>query len=109
MAHRTFTTLVDDLSGAEGDDVQTVQFGLFGRTFEIDLDSQHQGELEAALEPYLSVARKVAGRGTKPVVAAKSAKRTDLAEVRAWAVEHGYSVAERGRVAQSILDAFDAA
>lgn len=107
MAHKVITTLEDDLDGStEG--VKTVKFGLWGREYEIDLSEHHQGELAEALAPFTDVARPVGGRSSKPV-AAKSAKRTDLAEVRAWAVEHGYSVAERGRVAQSILDAYDAA
>ncbi|WP_299033733.1 NAD-dependent DNA ligase LigA [uncultured Pseudokineococcus sp.] len=37
-----------------------------------------------------------------------AARRTDLAEIRAWARENGHVVADRGRVAQSVRDAYDA-
>lgn len=33
--------------------------------------------------------------------------RTDLGEIRAWAKDNGYDVSERGRVAKTIIDAYD--
>jgi hypothetical protein len=39
----------------------------------------------------------------------RSAKRTDLSEIRTWAKQHGHSVSDRGRIQASILEAYDAA
>jgi hypothetical protein len=36
-------------------------------------------------------------------------RRTDLALVRSWARENGYTVADRGRVAAVVLAAYDRA
>ncbi len=60
MATRTITHVTDDLDGST-EAVETVTFGLFGATYEVDLSKDNQKALEDALEPFLNVARKAGG------------------------------------------------
>jgi hypothetical protein len=60
MAQKVFTQLIDDLDG--GDAVETVSFGLDGREYEIDLNSDHADGLRGVFEPFVSAARRTGGR-----------------------------------------------
>ncbi|THV40879.1 Lsr2 dimerization domain-containing protein [Glycomyces buryatensis] len=72
MAQRKQVTLIDDLDGTEAD--ATVQFGIDGGLFEIELHEAHQRELFGKLSKFIAVAtplgqyrqRKVA-QGTRSV------------------------------------------
>jgi len=64
-----------------------------------------EGAPEPAPEPAPGPADGPPGDGSERRPAAR---RTDLDEVRAWARDNGDDVAARGRVAQSVLDAYDA-
>lgn len=44
----------------------------------------------------------------RPARASAAPKRSDLDAIRAWARESGHTVAERGRIKQSVIDAYDA-
>lgn len=84
MAKRVITTTeyTDDLNGlkAEG----TVTFAFDGTSYEIDLNKKNRTAFEKALKPYVDAARKVrATRGQTK--ASRVGKRSDLAEIRAWA------------------------
>lgn len=109
MAQRIQTTLIDDLDGSEA--TQTVTFALRGIAYEIDLSDDHATALEESLEDWIAAARKTTTRtatlarltnrtGSAP-------KRDDLDSIRAWARENGHTVAERGRIKQSVIDAYD--
>lgn len=82
---------------------------------EIDLCDDHKGELLSALEPFTSVGRKVTPtatvqsgrRGSRS--SASTPTRTDLKDIRVWAVQNGYKVAAIGRISKEIQDAYDAA
>lgn len=110
MATQTTVTLVDDLDGSAA--AETVEFALDGVTYEIDLNEKNAKKLRDALNNYLAAARPVskAGRG-----GARRGRRTQitgnsreyLAAVRTWARKNGYEVSDRGRIAQTILDAFE--
>jgi Lsr2 len=97
MAQKIQTLFIDDIDGGEAEG--TVRFALDGAEYEIDLSTQHNEELRAALANYVAHARKVggtarrtAGRGVrKPSV-------IDNVAVRNWARENGYDIKERGRV-----------
>lgn len=104
MAQRTIVQLIDDLDESEAH--ETVEFGLDGAQYEIDLNEEHAAELRAAFEKYASVARRVGGR-KKSGATSKSSPSRNLREVRNWAREQGYDVSERGRVPAEVLDAFD--
>ena len=106
MARKAVVQYVDDLTGetlAEGE-VRTVNFSYSGRDYTLDLSQENADKLYESLSPWLKVATKVTGRRASSKVPA----RTDLDDVRVWARENGFTVSERGRVAQKILDAYDA-
>jgi hypothetical protein len=62
MARQIITVLTDDLDG--GDAARTVEFGLDGVSYMIDLSQKNAGKLRKSLEPYLAVAAALPGRGT---------------------------------------------
>ncbi len=75
MAQQTIVTLVDDLDGSQAD--QTVEFGLDGVSYEIDLSEPNAAKLRDALAGFVSHARRTGGRrrgttrpagGTRPGV-----------------------------------------
>lgn len=104
LAKRVVTVLTDDISGKEGD-VETIPFALDGVSYEIDLGPTNAKAFRKALGAYCDKARRVKAVQTSR---SRSGRRTDLAEIRAWANENNMPVSDRGRVPQSIIDAYDA-
>lgn len=100
MARRTFVELVDDMDGGTAD--ETVQFGLDGVAYEIDLTAENAAELREAFGVWAGKARRVGGRR----IAGKSRSGEDTARIRAWAQEHGYSVGDRGRIPAEVRQAY---
>lgn len=104
---RVITTLVSDLSGQDAQ--VTVEFGLDGQTYAVDLTDAEADDLRDALRAYLSVARKT-GRKVKSEHKGSGGKvpKGERAAVRAWAREQGYAVGDRGRIASEIVVAYRA-
>jgi hypothetical protein len=111
MAKQVITLLTDDLDGGEAD--RTVEFGLDGVNYTIDLSEKNAGKLRKALDPYLAVATR-AGRGggdgraarrTAPLASGRSSRDQNQA-IREWANKNGYEVSERGRIPSSIVEAY---
>lgn len=117
MAQRVTTTLIDDLTEEVIQDGagKTVQFSFDGAHYEIDLTTENAEAFHEAIADYIAAARKVTGRRTSGnTTSGASAKpgRTDpseLAKIREWAAANGYELSSRGRIAQSVRDAYDAA
>jgi hypothetical protein len=109
MAQRTTVHLIDDLDGTAAD--QSVTFAFQGAQYEIDLSQKNLDKLEKALAPYLGAARKVGGRGVRRSAATSSPRssKEDLGAIREWARANGYEVSARGRISQSLKDAYAAA
>jgi hypothetical protein len=110
MAQKVQTLFIDDLDGSEAEG--SVQFGLDGTDYEIDLNSQHADELRAALGRYVAAARRVSGTG-RPV-ASRGGRRgaasdVDTKDVRKWAKDQGIELKDRGRVPTSVVARFRAA
>ncbi|MEO9106345.1 MAG: Lsr2 family protein [Pseudonocardiaceae bacterium] len=112
MARKVITTLVCDVTGAEA--AETINFGIDGKMYEIDLAENHAGILRDILGDYVEVARRAGkltttstGSRRSAAVSGERARRPDLSEVRAWARQEGYSVSARGRVSAEVLTAFD--
>src|ERR1044072_2638588 len=108
MAKQVITLLTDDLDGGEAD--RTIEFGLDGVNYTIDLSEKNAGKLRKALEPYLTVAAK-AGRtggggriGSRAAAVPSRANREQNQAIREWAVKNGYEVSERGRIPASIVE-----
>lgn len=113
MAQKVITTLVDDITGtpiADGSG-STVRFAFDGGKYEIDLSDENTDKLRSAFATYTAAARRVGARGS---AARSSAPRPgsnadDLAKIREWANANGHEVSARGRIAQVVRDAYDAA
>jgi hypothetical protein len=58
MAQKVKTVLVDDLNGEPA--AETVQFGIDGRHYELDLTKDNAKQLRAALKNYVRSARAAA-------------------------------------------------
>jgi hypothetical protein len=117
MAQRTVVTLVDDLDG--GVAAESVSFGIDHVDYEIDLSGEHAEALRGVLAPYVAAARRTGGR--RPARSAPAARpassgaaagagrsRSANAEIRAWAAEHGVTLAERGRLPGRVIEAYEA-
>ncbi|MCX4827716.1 MULTISPECIES: Lsr2 family protein [Streptomyces] len=109
MAQKVQVLLVDDLDGGEAD--ETVTFALDGKSYEIDLTTANADKLRGLLEPYLKGGRRTGGRssGRGKARATSGGGNQDTAQIRAWAKENGYEVNDRGRVPQSIREAYEKA
>lgn len=107
MATVTTTTTISDLSGVEG--ASSVQFGFEGTNYEIDLTPSEKDAFADALAQCLAVARTVSGKSRKPKKDKTWGAGPDPATVRAWARENGYTIPDRGRIAGTILAAYQAA
>ena len=114
MTQKTQVVLVDDVDGSEA--TQTISFAYQGVKYEIDLNDDHAAAIEESFNDWIQAARKVTGRSasTKNASIPRSTSRPgtssrDLNAVRSWLRENGYEVSDRGRIAQMMLDAYDAA
>lgn len=106
MARKVVTTLEDDLDGSEAS--ETLNFGLDGTEYEIDLNDGHANELREALRRYTAVARKTSsGRGRQ--VRKSSSSGTDAKAIRMWALDNGLQVNTRGRIQADIVEKYQAA
>jgi hypothetical protein len=118
MAQRTVVQLVDDIDGTEitGNQGETVTFGLDGATYEIDLTSKNAQQFREAIRVYVSNGRRLgSGRGRHVgngrASTGPSTKRDpqQTKAIKDWARANGHKVADRGRISQSVLDAYEAA
>ncbi|PMC04206.1 hypothetical protein CJ226_09410 [Microbacterium sp. UMB0228] len=118
MPRRIVHQLVDDIDGTvlEVGEGETVHFSLNGTSYEIDLNSAHAEELRQALEPYITAGRRAGsgastggGRSSSSSSRKRPSRNPEVAAIRAWAKENGYTLSERGRVPAPILDAYRAA
>lgn len=110
MATHTSIQLIDDLDDSS-EAAETVQFGLDGAQFEIDLTQANADKLRQALTEYVEAARQIkhtADRSPRRRSGGRTRSREDMAQIRAWATENGYQVSDRGRLPQNVLDAYDA-
>lgn len=104
MATTTQTVTTDDITGTEGATRHT--FSIDGASYEIDLADESWDHFTAALGRYTDVARKTNATRSS---AKSSRPGPDPKAVRAWAKEKGLDVPARGRVAASIIAAYEAA
>ncbi|PXY18983.1 histone-like nucleoid-structuring protein Lsr2 [Prauserella muralis] len=112
MAQQVLVSLVDDLDGSEAD--ETIEFGLDGISYEIDLSTENAEELRDALAQYIEHARRAGGRkraagkranGQAPA-RSSSAERQQNQAIRAWARENGFEINDRGRIPSEVTEAY---
>jgi len=109
MAKETKIIIRDDLDGSE--DAQSYKFGWDGDQYEIDLSEQNAKELKDFLSKYIDAAAKVTNRLPRAASSStsKSSNKEELQKIREWAQQNGHEVSSRGRIAQSVVDAYHAA
>jgi hypothetical protein len=109
VARQTTVTFVDDLDGSAASD--TVSFALEGRAYEIDLSEHNAAKLRDALAPFVAAARRAGSttRGRPRVSGGPQATgdRERTAAIREWAAANGYTVSARGRIARTVMEAYD--
>ncbi|MFD0775599.1 Lsr2 family protein [Streptomonospora algeriensis] len=110
MSRKVEVLLVDDLDGGTAD--ESVEFGIDGKSYQIDLSSENAKELREVVSPYLQGARKVPQSGRKGQQGRKktgggSSRRA--AEIRSWAKQAGKQVNDRGRIPAEIVAEYEAA
>ena len=109
MAQIREIRLVDDLDGDVAD--ETVEFGVDGKNYEIDLSTANAKKLRDALAEFVASARRSGGRrrgGGAPVAAARrpSIDREQNQAIREWARKRGMKVSDRGRIPAEVLEAY---
>jgi hypothetical protein len=111
MAQKVTVTLVDDLDGGTAE--ETVEFGIDGVTYEIDLSNDNAVKLRDALAGYVAHARRAGGRRRASAAAPKrsgggraSVDREQNAAMREWARKNGYKVSDRGRIPAEVVEAY---
>jgi len=111
MAQRVQVILVCDLHEDETPGTQTVAFGVNGSSYEIDLCDTHADEMRDSLARYVGVARRAAGRGSRPGARRRGRHggSGEAAEIRDWARSQGLSVPERGRIPADLAEKYAAA
>lgn len=110
--------VTDDFDGKQIDDglAHTVEFSFEGKDYRLDLRPENYDKIKADFEKWLAAAAEVkptrgsrsGGTGTRRSTGSGRSKE-ELANIRAWAKENGHEVSDRGRIAQDIQDAYDAA
>jgi hypothetical protein len=113
MARRIVHQLVDDIDGSvlEVGEGETVHFSLNGASYEIDLNTEHAEELRKAFEPYISAGRRAGSSGAVRSAAPRkrAGRNPEVAAIRAWANDNGYTLSERGRIPAPVVEAYNAA
>ncbi|WP_029089680.1 histone-like nucleoid-structuring protein Lsr2 [Brevibacterium album] len=101
----TKTLVISDISGEP--DAETVTIGLRSNWYDVDLTASERTELEQMLTPYIQVGRKPVRKPSNRFVPETTPDERE--EIRAWAKEQGYAVADYGMVPKKIYRAYTAA
>lgn len=121
MARQVTTQLVDDIDGSVISDEsgETIEFAVSGVEYMIDLKDKNATEFRRKLDYYIKHSTRVGGRKRKPSASATpaaasstSTAKRDPAQTRAirqWAADEGHEISDRGRIPESIVDAYNAA
>lgn len=106
MARREIVELTDDVDGTKA--VETIQFGLDGVEYEIDLSKRNAARLRSALEGYRAAGRRIVGaRSTKRGKAPAHTDKEQVRAIREWARRNGYDISDRGRIPAGIVEAYN--
>jgi Lsr2 len=110
MAQIREVRLIDDLDGEAAD--ETIEFGIDGKNYEIDLSNANASKLRDALASYVAAARRSGGRRSRSGGAgAGPARRPSIDReqnqaIREWARKRGMKVSDRGRIPAEVLEAY---
>jgi Lsr2 len=104
MSSKVLVLLEDDVDGGKAD--ETIEFGIDGTTYAIDLSDSNAQKLRGALDGYVSKARKVSGKRS---TSRSAVSPIDSKAIRAWAASNGIELSKRGRIPQDVVSQFRAA
>lgn len=125
MAQKTVVSLVDDLDQGEAD--ETVEFGLDGVTYEIDLSEKNAAALRDAVQDFIGHGRRTSGRGQTARAENSQPGRQSSGQanarrgsgagrspgdreqnqaIRDWARSQGMTVSDRGRIPSEVSQAY---
>jgi len=103
MAKIVNTVITDDLDGSSA--AQAVRFSFDGTAYEIDLGPANRERMKTSLQPFIDASRRVGRKTASRTVSA----RLETAAIRAWAMDQGLKVAERGRISADVVSKYNAA
>ncbi len=110
MARTTIVQLTDDIDGSAA--AETIRFAVDGRTYEIDLSTEHAESLRDSLAQFVAAARR-AGRGDELPRRGQGRhgrpQGGNSSAVRAWARENGVPVSPRGRIPEAVVAQYTSA
>jgi hypothetical protein len=111
MAQKVTVTLVDDIDGSTAE--ETLEFGLDGVSYQIDLSGDNAGKLREILSDYVDHARRSGGRkraSGRPAPTGRprtaSVDRDQNQAIREWARKKGFKVSDRGRIPKEVTEAY---
>src|SRR5215216_4169907 len=105
MVQKVQLVLEDDIDGGAAD--ETVNFGLDGVSYEIDLNAEHAASLRDALSSWVGHARKVKSPVARTTATTRRSRSgSDTAAVREWAKANGFTVSDRGRISAEVQEAY---
>jgi len=114
VAKKLIEELTDDIDGTKAE--RTVTFAFDGHGYEIELSKKNITVFTKQMSPWVDAARKAGTvksttqtKATRRNARSASAARADKDAIRTWANENGHQVADRGRIARAIVEAYDAA
>lgn len=100
MAKKVSIELTDDIDPTHTA-TETVEFGIDGITYNIDLSEENATKLRDTIRPWIESARQVTRTPRKRLTA-----DPEIAAIRAWAKEQGIPIPPRGRIAKDIVAAY---
>lgn len=112
MAQKVTVSLIDDLDGDKAD--ETVEFGLDGKSYEIDLSSGNADKLRDVLAKHVAAGRPLARSSKNGRVATNRAatgsahSRAEVQDCKKWLQDHGVTTSMRGRIATVLWNAYRA-
>jgi hypothetical protein len=101
---RVDVQLEDDLTGGPAD--ETVEFGIDGRSYEIDLNARHAADFRRQLARFLERASLVRPTHRRAPVRTL-ANRARSRQIRSWAEQQGFSVSDRGRLPREVIQQYE--
>jgi nucleoid-associated protein Lsr2 len=111
MAQKHIVQLIDDLD--QGTATETVNFGLDGAEYEIDLSAKNAAKLRDALAAYVANARRASRGSARSYGGSRRGRparsdREQTQAIREWARKNGHKVGEKGRIPAAVLEAYHA-
>ena len=106
MAEIQTTEIIDDLTGRtlERENLVQVHFSIDSNNYRLDVDKEGAKALFKVLEGFIPSATRIYPKKAKASMRKKSTG--EQTRMRAWAREHGFEVADQGRIPERIKKAY---